>query len=64
VEFVRVVSISSEMASNHRLDALSIEVGPRETEWVKQHFLYIGGENIPIPNTKMKGLMAPQKDMS
>jgi hypothetical protein len=53
VDFVGIVPISFEVTLYHGFKRISFEVRPGKSARVKEHFLNVFGEPVPVPDPKM-----------
>src|SRR5271157_50802 len=56
-----VVAITLQVALNYGLKGISFQVWPGQALRVKQHFLNVLGEPVPVPDAEMAEFMSAQK---
>src|ERR1700685_180990 len=49
-----VVAVSLEMAGNHSLQSLRLQIGPRERLRIQQHVPHISGQRVAVPDAIMQ----------
>lgn len=63
MDFGSVVSIALQVAPNHFLQPLSLNIWPAKTARVQEHFPNISSECISVPDPEMEDLVSSEEEM-